>query len=540
MVRIRYTDIAPNAKPSFTPTAAVESYSNLNTLKQDEVEFPNFANPCALYSVLLDDSAPIFPSNPQSKTFGLVSKEISQADGSFATPVALTLTAAGQYSSQGITLTFDPAKNQWATDVRIQWYRDGVLLSNKQYRPDSTTYYCQNQVQNYNKVVMTFLKLNMPQNRLVLQVYSHGVVRDFFGDELEKVNLIQEVSPLSSEISVNVCDFTLNSKDDVDFLFQQKQAIEVYHGQQLKTVCFVDEAKRTARRKYSVSTIDYIGLLDKITFYGGMYSNKSAAALIGEILRGVRLENDYVPYVIDASLQSKTVSGFLPITTGRAALAQVLFAIGAVCDTADSDKVRIFPLSTSVKATIPLEKIYKGQQFSEGEKVSEVQLVAHTYTPGSEESELYKATDSGTGTVQVEFSEPRHSLSIVNGTIVESGANYARITANSGCVLKGKQYNHTTRVYSVVNPVWNAGDIKVVKKIESVTLSSNAQETAQRCYNYLSKWHSVRAGIVAENIKPGDTITMDTAFLGQITGTVERMKYSLSNSQFVKAEVELK
>ena len=64
-VAIRYGDVAPEAKENFVPTASESQFDTLAQLQQYNLNFPNYANPCELYSVVLDGTATAFPSVPE-------------------------------------------------------------------------------------------------------------------------------------------------------------------------------------------------------------------------------------------------------------------------------------------------------------------------------------------------------------------------------------------------------------------------------------------------------------------------------------------
>ena len=243
-IKIRYGDVAPEAKENFVPAATdKESFVDLSELQRYNLKFENYGNPCEKGTVLLDGKSLPFPENPDSENMGLWSAQRSGTDGTFETPVVLTLTTAdyGQYSSQGFTLTFDTDNNIFCTSLNIKWYRyseedsqyhliqdeDGNDCS-VDFTPDSAFYFCRKQVSNYNRIVMTFRKLNMPGCRLRLRVIDFGYGTFFYGDELRNVSLIQELNPAAIELPANSADFVLDSKTDMEYSFQSKQPLSIY------------------------------------------------------------------------------------------------------------------------------------------------------------------------------------------------------------------------------------------------------------------------------------------------------------------------
>lgn len=555
-VAIRYGDVAPEAKENFVPSVADRAdFVNLTQLQQYNLQFPNYANPCEYGSVLLDSSMTPFPEYPTDENMGLWSNSITDENGVFINPVVLTLKSNGQYSSQGITLTFDTYNNIFCNDLIIRWYRDDELLDEQDFIPNAAFYFCRNQVENYDKVVITFNSMNMPYNRLKLRVVDYGYGTFFYGEELRNVNLIQEVNPISSEIAINTVDFTLDSKSDMEYSFQSKQPLSVYFNGTLRATTFVTQSKRKAKRQWGVMSEDYVGMLDKITFMGGMYENKNAVELLESIFIQAK-----VPYRISSTLGGNAVTGHVPICTCRDALMQICFAIGAVVDTSNSDRLNVYELSSDIDQTIPLERTMQGQTFDDGDRVTEVRLTQHTYTKTNEVVEAYSAFESGTGTdILVKFSEPLYNLTISQGTISSSGANYAIITANGGCVLAGRKYEDKTIIKAMKNPIVSASDLENIISINNATLISvdNSDTILQKCYEHLIKTNKIslkaiegkshiRYGTVKYGtakyakwvfdnpIDVGSIVTAKTEYLGDLTGRVISERYNLNGGILIK------
>lgn len=575
-VAIRYGDVAPEAKENFVPTASESKFDTLAQLQQYNLNFPNYANPCELYSVVLDGTATAFPSVPENANLGLWSEQISNDDGTFTEPIVLTLTSEGQYSSQGLTFTFDTYNGIHPTRLGIKWLRitdEGITtLDEKEYNPDNAFYFCRNFVENYNKVVITFYSLNMPKNRLKLRVIDYGYGTFFYGDELRNVKVTQELDPISTQISINVVDFTLDSHSDMEYSFQQMQPLSIFFNGELKATTFVKKSTRKAKRLWNIQSEDYIGLMDSIPYYGGIYTNKNAVELLTDIFTVAK-----VPYSVDDVFADATVTGYIPFTTCRDALMQVAFAIQAVIDTSNSDVVKVFALEEDVKQTVPLNRIMQGQNFADDETVTGVDITVHSYTPlpESERDYLYKAEDSGTGEkIFVSFSSPQQvdTINIYSGEILEKGTNYAIINANAGCQLWGQGYEHKTTVRRKNNPVVLASEIEKVVAIDNATLVSqyNIDNVIEKCYNWLIKTNSTNLKIVEgkhvqygdyikygekkygtvkygekypnivtydKGVNVGENINAETEYLGVVSGRLIKQSFNLNGNIIIKEAV---
>ena len=573
-VSIKYGDVAPEAKENFFPEVSETKFDTISQLQQYNLQFPNYANPCELYSVVLNGEATAFPSTPDESNLGLWSEQISNADGTFTTPIVLTLTSQGQFTSQGFTFTFDTYNDIFATDVNIHWWRDaeGTLsdLGEMDFEPDSAFYFCHNRVENYNRVVITFKSINMPYNRLKLRAIDYGYGTIFRGNELRNVKLIQEIDPISSQIAINIADFTLDSKSNMDYSFQAKQPLSVYFNDKLYATTFVKTSKRQARFLWNIQSEDYIGIMDGVSYPGGIYENQNAVELLQDIFGTAK-----VPFKIDDIFADMTVSGYITYTTCREALMQVAFAIQAVVDTSNSDVVNVFGLDNEVKQTIPLNRIMQGQSFEDGETVTGVEVAVHSYKVSEEVTDnIYNADTSGTGkNILVKFSEPYATLWIADGEILKYGANYAIINADAGCELSGRKYEHTTQIHRMNNPIVLESEIEKVVAIENATLvsQSNIDMVLKKCFLWLTKTSTTNLKIVEgkhiqyggiikygsgrkfgsfkygqlnpdvvtydEPVHTGENINAETEYMGVVSGRITKQSFSLNGNIIIKEAV---
>lgn len=575
-VAIKYGDVAPEAKENFVPIASESKFNTLAQLQQYNLNFPNYANPCELYQTVLDGTAEAFPSVPENANLGLISNQLSDENGTFAEPITLTLSTDKLYSSIGLTFTFDTYNDIYANRINVKWIRsttEGIeTLADEIFYPDTAFYFCNNPVDAYNKIVITFYSINMPYNRLKLRVIDYGYGTFFYGNELRNVNLIQEIDPISTEISINTVDFTLDSKSDIIYSFQTKQPLNVYFNGELKATSFVKTAKRKAKRLWDVTSEDYIGLMDSITFFGGVYDNKNATELLQEIFSVAK-----IPYYIDETFSNITISGHIPYSTCREALMQVAFAIQAVVDTSDSEVVKIYALEDDIKQTIPLNRIMQGQNFVDDDTVTSVEIVAHKYEKTDEYVELYGSKTEDVGIIGeevfVKFSEPVWDLTLSGGTMIDSSANHAHFkTTSDFLLLSGLKYLHRMETKAKKNPLILATEIENIATIDNATLVSlnNIDNVAEKCYNWFMRNQSTNLSIVEskhvtggkpitygnakygidkyggktpstitydEPVSVGDVINAETEYLGIVSGRLIKQTFNLNSNVIIKEAV---
>ena len=153
------------------------------------------------------------------------SKDMSLNDCTFASPPVITVDFTKQYSSVGISLVFDTAGENYCSSLNIKWYQGETLKSEKDFEPDSPLYFCENRVESYNKIVITLNKTSLPFRRAKIQQIIFGLHRTFDMSELRAVSVTNEMSLISDELPVSTLRWTLDSRADVDFMFQIKQPV---------------------------------------------------------------------------------------------------------------------------------------------------------------------------------------------------------------------------------------------------------------------------------------------------------------------------
>lgn len=545
-VIVKYGAVAPYAKETFEAIATdIASFTDVSVLEQSGVKYPLYGNPCELYSVALDGTQKPLPDDLEGATLGYWSESVADDEGVFETPIVLTFDANGErFTSDAISFVFDASSGIYPSSLNIKWYRAGSVLESVDFQPDKASYVCVQKVEAYDKVVVTVYEMSVPNNRLKVQNISYGIETEFAGAELKSVRQSQSIDPLCVQIPINSCNISIISQQNIDFSFQAKQPLSIYHNGNLVSTSFVNKATRRSKKVWDIDGEDYIGIMEDVAFYGGIYNQHNALGLISQIF-----DTAGVPYEIVGDFSNATVSGYIPYTNCREALKQVCFVIGAVVDTSRSDNVKIRTLDDAVSQKVPLERIMRTPSFEEEARVTKVEVYAHTYERLNETVTVFDANNSGTGeNIFVKFNEPLHSLSISNGTIHLYSTNHAIITANSGCVLTGKRYKHTSILRSISNPLAVSSDANNVVTVSNATLVSVdvLDNVAQRCYNYITKAHTASLKIAESrrrvngeivNDQPvyvGDNIDIETEYLGDISGRVIKQSFALIGNTVVK------
>lgn len=471
---ILYKDIAPGAEEDADiTTTSVENFSEPSLLPAGVTPAPTIT--CELNHWGLDGTYMLVENEPVA----FWSTEISGEDCLFQSKPVITINFDQQYSSVGLTIVFDRASGDYCNSVNIKWYHGETLKASKDFTPNASTYFFHQQVESYNKIVITLNGTNLPWRRAKLEHIIFGIFRYFTMGELRSASIVNEMSLIETELPISTMNWTLDSDDDVDFMFQLKQPVEVRNNDNLIGVYYIDAYSRAAATVYDIECYDALGVLDETPFDGGVYSGKSAMALLTEILEG-DFAIEYGDDVTDTAL-----TGILQASSKREAIQQVLFAWGVCASTDGRESIYVFNLPDTAEIVSP-NRTYTGVTVETSSIVTKVNVKAHTYTQSD------------------------------NGSIE----------------IGGVKYSDTTSVYSVSNPNVTASDKQNVVEITDATLISPSigQAVAQRVYDYYLNRNTNKAKIVWSGERLGDYLTMPNAWDSTNTGHLAKMEIKLSNT----------
>jgi hypothetical protein len=265
-----------------------------------------------------------------------------------------------------------------------------------------------------------------------------------------------------------------------------------------------------------------MGRLTKMSHPGGIYTGQTVETVVKDICGAV-------PVTVKSIIAGTQLYGWLPYckpsgSSARDNLSQVLFAVGAALGTDQNGVLRVEPLWDGISGVVTMDRIYQGASVAYSTPVSAVTVAAHQYTTGGEEKTLFDgSTDDGD---IITFDEPMYDLSATGFTILESGANYAKLSAGTG-VLVGHAYVHSTFSFTVTV---NSGAAENVKNVTDATLVSayNAASAAQRLADYYKCTETISASILAQGERPGQLVSiyhpyeekMVTACIATMDGTM--------------------
>lgn len=351
-------------------------------------------------------------------------------------------------------------------------------------------------------------------------------------NRIESADLFEETSLVQDDLAYNTLSASLFSTSRAVLDTPYGAAVRFYRNGSLHSTYFKETVKRTGPNTYSLSAVSRVGLLERMEHRGGVYTGQTAGEVIREICASI-------PVQVKSSLEGVKLYGWLPFvkppdSSARDNLAQVLFAIGASVKTDWNGNLRVEGLWDGMTGTVSRERVYSGGNVEYGEKYTAVSVTEHQYIQGAEEAQLFEGTAQEGDLIT--FDEPMHSLTATGFSILDSGANYARVSAGTG-TLTGKKYIHNTR--QVVKSLHTA-DTENVKTVNDATLVSlvNSDAVANRLAAYYQCEETIDVPVVAQRETPGDVLQVYHPYdRKMVPACLQSADISLSNT--LKAQEKL-
>ena len=275
-------------------------------------------------------------------------------------------------------------------------------------------------------------------------------------------------------LEADTLDITVLSESGTIRNFKKNDKVEYFRSGSRVGVYYLQSVTRVGPKLYTLSALSAVGLLIVRPHRGGIYTGQPVAEVVAEICGDI-------PVLVETVYRGIKLYGWLPIASARDSLVQVLFAIGAWLHTDENGTLRVQKLWDGAASIIGPGSVHAANiQVKYLDPVSAVAVTEHQYIAGTEDVTLFEGT-AQQGDV-IEFDEPAHTLTAEGFTILESGANYAVLSAGTG-KLTGKSYVHNRRV---VTRTVTEGAAENVEEIADATLVSlvNSSAVAQRMAAY--------------------------------------------------------
>lgn len=452
-----------------------------------------------LNQFILDGRKSVLPDNPNNIAFW--SEALSKDDCTFETNPKITITFKEQHTSAAITLYFE---DNPPAELKITWYTIvGTKLVTETFYPDSLIYVCNNQVQNYGKIEIEFVRTSFPERYIKLQYILYGKYIVWDKDMIQTAKVQEDIDVTSATLSINEADISIvDMNNDFDAenengawkSVQKTQEVtlsEFKNGNMISMGAFFINDFSFSKNIAKFKLIDVVGLLDKYTFYDGqVYNNVRAEVILNVIFATAGIKK----YTIDEEVGNILLSGYLAIQTCRKALQQVCFACGAVADDSRSDTIKVYKPDRYVKSTVGTDRKFNGNTKVSLEKyISGVNIEMKNYALEEKTSDIYKKTLPA-GDTKITFSSPYlpSSITASAGTLKEVKTNYLIINMPDAgqCQITGIKYANTTFSYEKSVDKIESGETENIKKYSGCTIYN--ADLLPDIADYLLSYHDLR------------------------------------------------
>lgn len=482
-----------------------------------------------LNQFVLSGEKSILPDAPEDIAFW---SEESRDDCTFESNPKLLIQFTAQHSSAGITLYF---VDEPPAELVVTWYTlSGTKLISKTFYPDSLVYVCNNQIQNYGRIEIEFIRTAYPKRYVKLQYILWGKYIVWDKDMIKTGKVQEDIDVTAATIPINKADLSIvDVNNDFDIgneegawkSIQKTQEVnltEYRGGEWISIGAFYVDDFSFSKNVATFKLIDGVGLMDKYTFYAGrIYINEPA----GNILQAVFAAAGITKYSIDDDVAEIQLTGYLGIQTCRKALQRICFACGAVADDSRSDTIKVYKPDRYVSSTVGTNRKLNGHtKVSLDKYVSGVSIECKSYAIEDKTTDIYKGSLQA-GDTRITFSAPYQpeSITATVGTIRMVKTNYLVIhmEAAGDCVISGRKYANTAFTYQKNVALLEAGEAESLKKFTDCTLHNveKLPAIAESLLSYYTLRKKVNMKYLEQREQVGNWINIES-MTGSISTTL--------------------
>ena len=472
--------------------------------------------------------------------WNLLSLETAEESRSFTNVPLLKASFDEPHTSAGLTLVGDERVGTWCTHVRVTWTGEaGNILAEKDFHPDAATYYIDHLVNNYYGVELRFLETNKPHSFAALSRLDYGLQHIFDESELQRAEIVSEISPIAECLPIGELNFTAISRNEAfNVLNPHGIFASLQTGQVIIADCTVEGIPRRLgyyylndwQEKDSVKIdfkcVDTIGMMEREECEGGIFAEQTLNSIIEELFGGKGYHFRIRPEVGEMIL-----SGWIPYTTCREALQMVVFAAGATALVSREDgAIEIANQNKTVRAVIRDERRIMGQTVSKRKLVSNSEVTAFHFTLEEEVKQVWEEHREP-GEYFVVLPNPTTDIEVTGAQLTASSANHAVITVTRAgeVVITGREYTFKKSLYRETgkNFLMNGFRNVVAADANALISSTTAQLVATRIIDYYSSGMNMTFRCPSAAEKPGDFIRVYAAKQMLVDGIITKMTVNL-------------
>ena len=486
---------------------------------------------------VLDGSLSEMPDTPTDIPF--FSDVQAGADGIFTKQPVIRIDFTENHTSIGLTFHFSEA---FPLEMEVTWYDlGGTYKSQKRFFPDKLNYFAENQVEEYGRIEIRFVRA-LPWHNVKLNYLEYGTTFIWGPDVIKSAKLVNDTDPISNQVKTDKLtfdfvdpddDFNIGKIDGLHKTLQKKQRMlpyEIVDGVKMPLGVFFMESNSTAKNVTQRSAIDYQGMLANVDFKDGrIYDGETAGSVIAEIMTAAGIED----YTVEEEVAQTPIYGTLKIQTCQKALREVLFACSAIMNTSRRSGVEIRKSTRRISATIP-----RSRKFSTALKadpyVSDVNIKYKTWVLEAAESEITKGTyEPGIHTIQL--TSPAADMVTSAGRIVKQMPYYVVLeiagNARTEVAITGRKYVGTElATLSRIEHI-KSGEVRNTKTFTGTLLNyESAQKVADNILDYYQLQQIIQTRHLSAEEKAGDWAEVENTLQmhGNFVACIESLSIDLT------------
>lgn len=571
---IKYGLYNKNAKNKINNVESTKkSFSNLSQtydeVREHNISYiscePNRVNLSGGFAFIKDKN-----QNNQSEKIGYWSNELSNSNGTFTNNPYIKYSFSTLIDFTDLTLYFQEVVKE--LKVRYYLYREllyEINITNNELLEIETNKYSQDDKPPYfNEIIIEFVKTKEPYRYVKFNEIDFGTYQTFKKDEIKSLDIIDELSIDSSELSANSMNVTINDDKGIyDILnpynklnlLQERQEMTCYHylkvGNTYKEIplgTFLLKNMQVENNALRLECYDDTYFMNKIYYGGKFYTNEECTQIFKDIFNYFGYSNE--KYLIDDELVGIKLTGYIPQVEMREALRLVAEASGCVINKRRTGETYIF------KTYDPSIKTFKTSEYSNSVPQRNlynnvIDIVEYNYNSQSEDSILcsLNITDiSQTNEFIVNFNNVpivydlyKDNFNLLKNNegdydIIELGATCCKVRVysdNQKIELKGKYYIESSNVNRKFKQQNIVVDDYAITKIDNKLITNiNSNEIANWKLSRKEIKYSFDC-LLTPYIEVGDTCKLMTKYK-DLKGNIIKREFTPTYINFTNSIIQ--
>jgi hypothetical protein len=559
------------AKDDAHPSATdIQPFTDVQNIK-DNIRRPSINIATLEENYFKLDGSFVTTPNDLSPAYLLGWWSLSQSDANrvFEHNPVIQITFLNLHSSLGGEIFFDDVGGSYCESFKLTWLYNSTVIMEKLVEGNTKPrHYVDIPVANYNRMLIELIRTDKPFRYARVTEVNFGGEEIFNGDNLVKAEILEEVDPSCSTLSINTLKFTVLNENQrfnminpegVYSLLQRRQQIVAQTGIKLPNGntewiplggYYLSHWENSTGLTATLEATDAFGLMDKTTFNTSpMWINEPVENVLSYILA----DAGTFPHTLGQGFEGETITGYIPIMSHREAIQCVLMSIRACIRDNRNGTFEIFrPDYANISKVIDYTTIIGTPKISQLPLITSVAVTDYTYEPGIETEELYNSTFDVDGTIELVIpykASPATNVTATltgNGSIIGTPLYYAAAakltiqgTGSITLIVSGNVYQTPSTIKTVSLVDLPAGELPQLAEVkDNFLISGKGYVVAQYLLNYYSRrinqdfqyWDD-------PSLQAGDAVSVQTMFGMQKYGVIERRELQFAPSLKSRMEV---